>query len=63
MTELPTVMPPFAFGQWTEKARNSRKLALFIVFFALLLDNILLTVVGKFYLDLFLYTLLYFIAE
>lgn len=33
---------------WLREERQSRKLILFIVFVALLLDNMLLTVVGKY---------------
>lgn len=36
-------LPPF---RWLLESRHSRKLILFIVFLALLLDNMLLTVVG-----------------
>lgn len=34
--------------RWLQESRHSRKLILFIVFLALLLDNMLLTVVGTY---------------
>lgn len=37
-----------ALLRWLLESRNSRKLILFIVFLALLLDNMLLTVVGTY---------------
>lgn len=37
----------FNLLQWLREERQSRKLILFIVFVALLLDNMLLTVVGR----------------
>lgn len=37
----------FSFLRWLREGRQSRKLILLIVFIALMLDNMLLTVVGK----------------
>lgn len=37
-----------ALLRWLRDTRHSRKLILFIVFLALLLDNMLLTVVGEY---------------
>ena len=37
-----------ALLRWLQESRHSRKLILFIVFLALLLDNMLLTVVGTY---------------
>jgi len=39
----------FSLLTWLREERQSRRLILFIVFIALLLDNMLLTVVGKCY--------------
>lgn len=44
----------FNLLKWLREEKQSRRLILFIVFVALLLDNMLLTVVGKFNLDFFL---------
>lgn len=43
----------FNLLKWLREEKQSRRLILFIVFVALLLDNMLLTVVGKFSLDFF----------
>lgn len=45
----------FSLIQWLREERQSRKLILFIVFVALLLDNMLLTVVGRCAPQLFLF--------
>lgn len=37
------------FGSWVQRCRESRRLVLVIVAIALLLDNMLLTTVGKFF--------------
>lgn len=46
----------FNLLKWLREEKQSRRLILFIVFVALLLDNMLLTVVGKFSLDFLPFT-------
>ena len=51
------------FGGWVQRCRESRRLVLVIVAIALLLDNLLLTTVGKEDIRLFLLMLVFVVVS